>query len=93
MSEGKAFKLDVVMIIVLMGVVIAGFWMTGTALDAQMGVLESKIDVVQAQTKGTMKAVADLHEMLRQMKALAAAPAAAPAAALAKAAPPAAAKK
>ena len=93
MSEGKVFKLDVIMIVLLIGVVIAGFWMTGAAMDAQMGVLEQKIDVVQVQTKGTMQAVADVHDLLRQMKAPTAAPAAAPAPAPApaKAAAPAAA--
>jgi outer membrane murein-binding lipoprotein Lpp len=89
MSEGKVLKLDVIMIVILIGVVLAGFWMTGTAMDAQMGVLEQKIDVVQTQTKGTMQAVADLHDAIRAMKApaVAPAPAPAPAAAPAKAAP------
>jgi len=99
MSEGKAFNLDVVMIILLMGVVLAGFWMSGTAMDAQMGVLEQKIDVVQTEAKGARKAIAEIHALLRQAKAASAAPATAPAPAAApaptaaKAAAPVAAKK
>ncbi len=52
MSEGteRKLKLDVVLVILLMGVAIAGFWMTGYALNAQMQALEYKLDVVQMQT-------------------------------------------
>jgi hypothetical protein len=88
MSEGKVFRVDVIMIILLMGVVLAGFWMTGTAMDAQMGVLEQKIEVVQTQTKGNMQTLSEIREAIRQLKASTAAaampPAAAPAPAPAK---------
>jgi hypothetical protein len=67
MSEPKA-KFDIVLVVLLMGVAIAGFWMTGYAMNAQMEVLEQKIEVVQVQTKATMRTVAELHDTLRQLK-------------------------
>ncbi len=92
MSEGtdRKLKLDVVLVILLMGVAIAGFWMTGYALNAQMQALEYKVDVVQMQTKAAMRTTSELYDLVRQVKhAQAAAAAAAPA----PAAPAAVAKK
>lgn len=66
-SERK-MKLDVVLVVLLMGVAIAGFWMTGYALNAQMQVLEYKLDVVQLQTKAAMRTTAELQDLIRQMK-------------------------
>lgn len=78
-SERKV-KLDVVLVILLMGVAIAGFWMTGYALNAQMQALEYKMDVVQIQTKAAMRTTSELYDLVRQVKqAQAAATAAAPA--------------
>ncbi len=82
MSEGteRKLKLDVVLVILLMGVAIAGFWMTGYALNAQMQALEYKLDVVQMQTKAAMRTTSELYDLVRQVKQAQAglAPAAAP---------------
>jgi len=83
MSEGseRKVKLDVVLVILLMGVAIAGFWMTGYALNAQMEALEYKLDVVQMQTKAAMRTTSELYDLVRQVKqaqAAATAPTAAP---------------
>lgn len=66
-SERK-MKLDVVLVVLLMGVAIAGFWMTGYAMNAQMQALEYKLDVVQLQTKAAMRTTAELQDLIRQMR-------------------------
>jgi hypothetical protein len=88
MAEGKTAKLDVILIVVLLAVMVGGFWMTGSAMHERTEVINQKVEVVQSQTKETLDVILDVQRALREVKGgQAAAAAAAPAAAVAAPAP------
>ena len=86
MAEGKTVRTDLIVIIMLLGTVIAGFWMTGSTVLEGMEVLNQKAEILELQNRQLLRSVADMHEAVRALKgpastagaAVAPAPSAAP---------------
>lgn len=94
MAEGKTLKTDLIMLVVVLGAIIAAFWMTGSAILERIDVVNQKADILQMQNKEVLQSIANVHDAVRAQKAAAGGANAAPAPAPAPAKPaPAPAKK
>jgi hypothetical protein len=95
MSEERSFRAaDVVILILLLAVMVGGFWMTSQAVDGKMEALAGQVATIQQGNGQVLEKLADIRNVLGELKrahqaGAAPAPAAAPAApAAAPAAPP-----
>ena len=87
MADGKP-KFDVVVLVLVIGVMVGGFWMVGSSAGDKMETIETRISHVHEGVQGIAMQVADLQNEMNAIKASAKAAAAAPAAAPAAASAP-----
>jgi len=91
MAEGTTPRLDVIVIVVLLAVMVGGFWMTASAMHERVDALDQKVQVVDTRVREVMDKLVDIQAMIHAQKAAAApapaGPAAAPAAPAAPAKP------
>jgi hypothetical protein len=70
--------MDVVVLVLMLGVLVGGFWMVGTSSGEKMEVLETRMSHVDNGLKGLAQQLVDIQQSVNDLKMAAGAKPAAP---------------